>query len=170
MYPEVLTTQKSEGGANQQGTDVWVAWLAGLFDGEGSIGLYEKSGKPQNGRNTRAWQMRVTITNTSQVLLDKIVAILKTHELAFYLQENQIQKANWKPRWQIIFTGHSKARKFLELTRPYLVDKAKEADLLLEFFEIRRHKAKNEVYGEREKEIAIEIKALKQRRHLRDHA
>lgn len=167
----VLTTQKSESAGNQQGTDVRAAWLAGILDAEGSIGLYK------NGNG--AYYARVTITNTDRLMKHAIEEILEDHGIAVYIQDNQRQKnKNWKPRWQMIFTGAAKPKGLLDLVLPYLVTKRREAELALEFIESRSSKRYLNREGsrwtrdpltEREQFIVEEVKRLKNVRHLRDH-
>ena len=65
----MLTKQKSEGAVNQQVTATDLAWLAGIVDGEGSIGIYQSNHRRRPGLS---YGPRVTISNTSLVMFKKI--------------------------------------------------------------------------------------------------
>ncbi len=161
----MLTRQKSEGAVNQQVTSEWIAWLAGIVDGEGCIRLQER--KPPKNRRTIVYSPCVILTNTSLLLKDKIEEMLEWLGLPKYTKSEQGWKKTWKPRWQIIFTGLSRPKKFLQLVRPYLVVKAEEADLLLEFIAMREGKQRVP-YPPRVLEIHARLAEIKQTRHLRD--
>ena len=163
----VLTRQQSMSADNQQGTDPWVAWLAGIFDGEGSVGIYARKFK---GRPYTNYTMRITITNTSIALLDKIKAILDHKGLSYYVKENERQNhKNWRPRWQMLFTGFSRTYLFLKLIRPYVVGKAREVDLALEWLESRMNTpTASTPYSTRDLEIVELLKQEKRNGHLRD--
>ena len=163
--------QQSLSADNQQITDTDIAWLAGIMDAEGSIGLYK------NGNGN--YYARVTITNTDIRMFDKIKNILEKLHLSVYIKENERQKGrNWKPRWQMVFSGSTKPKKFLNTLMPYLVTKKLEAKLTLEFIESRSIKRYQNREGslwskapltKREQSLVDEVKNLKQVRHLRDY-
>lgn len=162
--------QQSKSAANQQVTDTHIAWLAGIVDAEGSIGLY------QNGNGTH--YVRVTITNTDLLMKDAIEAILEACSIAVYIQSGTQARKKWKPRWQMVFAGHTKPRALLELVLPYLVTKRREAELALEFIvsrEAKRYRNRKDSrwvrapLTKRERYIVDEVKRLKSVRHLRDH-
>jgi hypothetical protein len=162
----MLTRQQFASADNQQGTIPQIAWLAGLFDGEGSIGIYDRIAR---GKYT-TWSMRLTLTNTNVVMLDHTKALLDKLGLAYYVQENQKHgNENWRPRWQMLFTGFSRCWFFLKLIRPHLVGKAKEADLALEFLDSRMNTpTASTPYSERDMEIIQLLKDAKRNGHLRD--
>ncbi len=162
----MLTRQQFASADNQQGTNPWIAWMAGVVDGEGSIGIYDRKLK---GTNYINWSIRITITNTNIAMLDKFKEILDRCGLAYYVAENQKHgKPSWRPRWQMLFTGFSRAYLFLKLIEPYLVAKKCEVDLALEFLESRMSHTRNTPYTERELEIIQELREAKRTGHLRD--
>jgi hypothetical protein len=161
-YPKVLTTQKSEGAENQQGTDL--AWLAGILDGEGSIGLYKNG----NGKN----YVRVTITNTDPLMYVAIKKILHHHLIPVYIiMDGQDRDKGWRDKWRMAFTGNTAPTRLLTTILPFLISKKEEAELALEYIRSRSSYPKftKAPLTERELWIVGRMKELKQGRPLRDY-
>ena len=92
------------------------AYIAGLFDGEGSVGYYFRK---------RAHSVVISLVNTNfQVLpwlLDRIpVGTLYTRK-----------RGTWKESWEISIRKVADVVIFLSTIRPYLIIKADQVDLLL---------------------------------------
>ena len=100
-----------------------LAFIAGVFEGEGSISVCNLSEKSWNKRTDYA--LKVRISNTDRPLLDWIVANYG----------GKIHKAttiNNKIVW--CWSVHSKqAERFLQTMMPYLICKKQRALLALEF-------------------------------------
>ncbi len=95
------------------------AYLAGLWDGEGSIMLLSK-------RDTIA--VRISIVNTDRAMLDWIV---QATGLSIVLRHRDADTARGhKATWQWGCNGDA-ALSVLRQIRPYLITKASHADLAL---------------------------------------
>lgn len=103
-------------------TDVEAAWLAGLFDGEGSI-VELKRGATQM---TKAW--RITITNTCLPLLDRVEEVTGVHARVFMKRKAPNPKHTQAYFWQAYSTT---AAEVLMQMLPYLIVKRERALLVL---------------------------------------
>ncbi len=107
-------------------TDVfWLAWAAGIFDGEGSVFLIRQSnrGKRGTGKNDR---LVVKVVNTDPRML------VRLREIAGGRISSQRIRGTRRPSWEWITTGVS-AKAFLRMVRPWLVVKGEQADVALTF-------------------------------------
>lgn len=155
----VLTMQQSISAENRQGTKI--AWLAGFFDGEGSVGIYK------NGNEN--FYVRMTLTNTDKATLERVQEILEENEIPSYCKWDQ-QKPTWKPRWQLLWLGSTKPMKLIDLLLPHLVTKKEQVELAKEYIEGRKENRYKNRKGsrwskdpltEREQYIIQRIKELK---------
>lgn len=105
-YPRVLS-------------DMEAAWLAGLFDGEGTI-------VPTKGKKMR--DIRMNITNTHLPLLERVLEVTATGRIFDHSKYRTNPKHSRVWHWNCYGTN---ARELLRQIRPYLIVKAKKADLAL---------------------------------------
>lgn len=118
---------------NQQATEVELAWLAGIIDGEGYLGI-----TPQNKkRNIYSVKPDIQIVNTDIVLVDAVVDILKRINVSPYIREknhNVKKNPNWKKAYHITVGKFSHIVRLLTRTQKYMtgIKKAKAA-IMLEF-------------------------------------
>jgi len=92
-------------------------YIAGFFDGEGTIGVYRDEGYHR---------VRIQIANTNKEILEWIKS---TVDIGGNIVEHR-----QKPRSCFIFQSSClSARKFLELVSPHLKIKKDQAELALEF-------------------------------------
>jgi hypothetical protein len=121
--------------------DNFIAYSAGLFDGEGTVGVY----RIKNGRKTISgekfyWTTRLTITGTYRPVIEKLHSFFKYGSVS--LQKKQalqrtpsrtydpkLCKQCW--RWQI--TNKTNIELFLNQIRPLLMEKAEQVDIVLKF-------------------------------------
>ena len=100
-----------------------LAYLAGLFDGEGSVGIYEFK-KPNKNSN---WQFKVEIANTDwrimQWLLDNVGGIV---------HENTRSKSHWSKAYSWHVQGKN-SEIFCQLIKPYTIIKTNQIDACLYF-------------------------------------
>ena len=102
-------------------TDTEAAYLAGVFDGEGTLGYYfKKSGKYHVAS--------LAIYNTDP----RVMAWIRTHVSVggVYLNKNNKHKG-----WQWQLNSKKQIIAFLNQIRPYLVIKAEQVDLLLSLWD-----------------------------------
>ena len=148
-----------------------LAYLAGIIDGEGSIGLY--SFKRSHGVTMHS---RVSVVNTSQALIDYLASLLAKYGVPFHMQWRAPRSNRHRPTAFITVGRHSGVKKLLLLVRPFLVAKTKQADLLLEYVESRlypdgtpKRNGKLHRYQPRDFEIERVLKALNGVSFLNDY-
>jgi LAGLIDADG-like domain len=112
-----------------------LAYLAGLFDGEGSIFILRKV---RNGRNY--YWMEISITNTDKGLIDWIQSVVGGRKSL----QPETYTANGKPifRWR---ASSIQASSFLQMVMPWLRIKRDRAEIAISFQEALSAKAKHAV-------------------------
>lgn len=103
------------------------AYLAGLFDGEGTVAIYESSAMRPDGIRRPIWIYQVQIANTYAPVLSQI---------AFQIGGNVVLKSRGKDNWRQGFVWRlcgDPAAEFLRLIRPFSIIKADEIDEALRF-------------------------------------
>ena len=127
----------------------WV-WLAGLVEGEGCLGLYYK---PKTSyRKTPYWDARLTITNTSPLLIKTLKQLFGGW--ASTMKRPLKYRHKWRLLYQWVIAG-KKLRKVLLKIRPYSLIKSKHIKLLL--------KIKSRKIKKGDKKIFQQIKQLNKR-------
>ncbi len=156
--PDMWDSEKDTTMDNQQE----LVYLAGIIDGEGSIGLF--SFKRSHGITMHS---RVSITNTSQVLVDYLASLFAKLEIPFHIGWFRPRNPRQRPWANVTVHRHSGVKKLLSLVRAFLIAKPRQADLLFEFVSSRLHadgkpKRNGKFYGytKRDFEIERELKAL----------
>ena len=97
------------------------AYLAGIIDGEGSIGIDNHGGH-------RTPSVRITITNSNLNLLAELKALWGGN-----LTSRRKRKVGWKETSDLIFGGSLATTKILEAVQPYLIAKKEQCAIALEF-------------------------------------
>ena len=116
------------GGAGAGADQIGYAYAAGLIDGEGCIRIARSRVVPTNENRSVCYSIELQIRMTDRSPLD-------------YLQElfglgHIYATASSKPQWKDTYVWMCKSgqvTKVLRLVRPYLIIKARQADLALEF-------------------------------------
>ncbi len=111
--------------------DIDIAYAAGFFDGEGCISI------SKNGA------VDIRITNTAKNVL------VKFQNLFGGTIGNRTQKVN-KTQYAFCLYGES-AIDFINLLKPYLVEKLPQAETILEYYELRNNIQRVSIPGERGK-------------------
>lgn len=113
-------------GVNQQVTREDWAYLAGLWDGEGSIGMnIYKAGKSQR------YAVHMTLTNTDLALVNEVVRIMDvSHAPAHVSLRNRPGRL---PAYQIDIRRYESCKIMLENMLPFLKGKKELAVLLLRY-------------------------------------
>jgi hypothetical protein len=105
-----------------------ISYLAGLFDGEGSISIIHQLSRPRRNRHYHVLQ--VNITNTHE-------GVLRTVRDAVGFGLFRAKSVRGKhSNCKTVFEWNARsdqARRFLELVLPFLIIKKARADLALEF-------------------------------------
>lgn len=118
-----------------QKTTPWetkIAWLAGIIDGEGTIGCYfyhEKTGQsPRYG---------IWIINTDKRIIDMTSEIFRQLGATKVFTAEKVYKKNlWSKNrmWYVQVNRKLDVKLILEAITPYLVSKQEQAQLILNFF------------------------------------
>lgn len=118
--------------ANPQVTREDVAWLAGIWDGEGSIGV-------RRNLASRQFSPRVSMVNTNAVLIARVCEILDAHRISYSVAEKGRGgfPGSHKQCWIVGIQTLRGAHRFLHAFGGYLVGKRAQAQLLLRFVESR---------------------------------
>jgi len=125
-------------------TNEEAAYLAGLFDGEGHIGLGKRGNKPKVPKINRRFPrepghyLHITISNTDKTIIDYLTKLfgehgyLNTVNYSKVIEDSTRHPENWKDRYVFILTTR-KAEGFLNLIKPYSIIKSKQIDVALEY-------------------------------------
>ena len=106
------------------------AYWAATVDGEGSIMITTARLKDQRRQQYRAL---INITNTDFHYLDVLAKMVGVGTL----QKNNRTHSAWKDRGQLVL-NHEAADFVLRQIRPYLIIKGEQADIAMQFMELKR--------------------------------
>ena len=111
--------------------EIEYAWLSGVIDSDGYIGIYQKIQKQWDNRYIS--NPRVSISNTDLRMIKKISEMYFNMGIKFYYL---LQKAK---RYNMIIgvEGSGSCKKVLEKILPYLVNKKKQAEIALEYIKYK---------------------------------
>jgi len=128
--PMQLVRQTSLGGEKATAslvTQVTIAYIAGLFDGEGSAGTSMVKAT-KNGKRYK--RLRTKITQTDRIVLDWVVQQLGYGRI-YPKRDKRALARGWKEAYDFVVT-HKLARKFLTIIEPYLIVKRENVSKLLD--------------------------------------
>jgi len=108
-----------------------LAWLAGLWDGEGSITAFRHKEK---GGNIKIKPCLV-LTNTNVELINEAVKILDTLDIRMHVIDYTRPKS--KRIYQLTTSKLSNLKKFCHVLTPYLIGKKAQAELLARYVDAR---------------------------------
>lgn len=118
-----------------------LGWLAGIIDGEGNLDFSVQS-KPcgADGRKSDYLCPKIRITNTDMRMIKRISEIYVSENLVFFYALNSVKrykdkKDTWKNQMEITISSQNSIGKLLRLVTPYLVNKQRMAELMIETIE-----------------------------------
>ena len=121
-----------------------LAWLAGIWDGEGSIALFTH--KEKNGSIKIC--PTVCVVNTDISIINKVRKIIEELGCNFILQEVQPKNSRHSIKWTLTTRNQKYIVLFLEAIIPYLHSiKKQKAEILLDYTVRRLAKAKRILHG-----------------------
>ena len=141
--------------------DVDLAWLAGLIDGEGCFSIYSVS---RADAETPSPSANLTITNSNYLLLNRCKEILDELGIKYLYHDPKNGHQRGRKVMRIRVKNYSSIRKLIELILPFLVGKADQARIMLEFVSLAGQRGKLS-YQDRT-ELMNRIKELNRRGHL----
>jgi hypothetical protein len=134
-----------------------LAYFAGIIDGEGHISLV-KSRKKHRGKIYTLYVPTLGVTNQSEKLV-----LWMSERIRWTIHSLNPNKGEWGWAYRPAVCGHG-VKPLLEALLPYLVVKRRQAELLIQFIEMRGKKTTSDRVGKEEIAIREEIMALNLRR------
>jgi hypothetical protein len=117
-----------------------IAWLAGFWDADGSIGL-KKQGK--------YLMPFATCTNTSKKAIDNIARILEAAGIEYHIEfHDRSHLHNSSDCWIIRMNSRPRVSKFLSLVKDRLVVKKEQAELTLRWCNLPKFKKQENIPDE----------------------
>jgi len=107
--------------------DTDLAWLAGFWDGEGSITLFGH----QERNGSKKIKPIVSVVNTDIGMINKVRKILEELGCSFHLSERGARKSAHSTAYILQTANMSHIIKFLEAVLPYLTGEKKERGEIL---------------------------------------
>lgn len=139
-------------------TETELAWAAGFFDGEGSIGIYRHTLYTQSGTYF-TWKVKARLSCCSKEAVARFAEIMGNGVV--HLQRRQTKKLREVWSWSV-YDRHVIAA--LEPLLPYLVIKKQQVELGIAFrATVKNHGSRGvpEDVLHRQAEIATAMKAMK---------
>lgn len=102
----------------------YLAWLAGIIDGEGYVGICKGS---------TSFRGEVCIANTNFELIAEVKNILNTLGVTYHVGIQNITHLKKKQIEKVIISKHLGLEKVLSATLPYLIGKRLQGELVLEW-------------------------------------
>lgn len=119
-----------------RGKESEVAYIAGLFDGEGNINIYKVERTSSKGP---VYDLTIAIYSTNREVIDWLYGLF-----GGYVQtKNHLKNSGYKSHWKECYSwrlSSNQAQDFLRLVYPYLRIKKSQADIAIEFQEVKRTK------------------------------
>src|SRR5271167_444612 len=114
-----------------------LAWLAGIWDGEGTISLFFV----QESNGSKKIKPIIAVVNTDIAIINEVQKILLQMECNFYSQEVHPKNKKHKLQWRLITSNSKYIKIFLETLNPYLRgDKKHRGEILLRYITQRMDK------------------------------
>lgn len=134
--------EKRDGLGNQQAkvTDIEYGWVAGFFDGEGSVLLSVRTAGGKNGGPKVTPECRMMATDPES--LDMMHDILERQGIGHHIRWSQPKGAckdgrPYRMAWTITMSGLRRSAAFLGWITPALATKRERAKLCLEYIGLR---------------------------------
>jgi len=137
-----------------------LSWLAGLWEGEGSISVFRN--RRENGKMKLS--ITISIVNTDPTLILEVLKVAKEIGVNFHLFENKHKNPRWATSYSISCRRLDGCKKFIEAISPHMIGQKKQiAELALMFVKSRINlisQNRNMPNTEKEKEISNKIYLL----------
>ena len=142
-----------------QKTDL--AWLAGIIDGEGCFTIYVNH---RNDANVPSISANLTITNSNGLLLNRCKEILDSLEIKYLYNDPKNGHQQGRRVMRIRVKNYSSLQRLTELLLPFLVGKADNAKVVLDFVALAGQRGK--LTYETRTQLMENIKQLNRHGHL----
>lgn len=151
---------------NQQATPLELAYLAGVWDGEGSFGVSFMSGAIRRKMGfSDAYHGAAAVVNQNEAIIVRVVQIMDALGVKAHIHTSRGRGGGrWRDTYRIKVARYSELKKLIEALLPYLVGKKPHAELLLRFVNSRLSRmylSKGEKgYNEEELSLYEQLKKL----------
>jgi hypothetical protein len=122
---------------NQQEMDI--AWLAGIFDGEGTITMTKNNGTKHPEWNARKSEM--SIANCDERLIVKCVSILESNGIRPYITTISPRKNLNQFAYRMCVSKLADTKKLAEMLLPHLTSKREQATMMIRYATSRLDRA-----------------------------
>lgn len=124
---------------NQQVTTVKIAWLAGIWDGEGTLSIVKQNKRLRkgHGEGNQGLNPKATMENTSILIIEECCKILDSLDIKYYISERKAKSNKHKDRYVVQICRLDMIVKFCDALIPYLISKRSQAYLLKKYAESR---------------------------------
>jgi hypothetical protein len=138
-------------------SSVELAYIAGILDGEGTISL--SRGKAKKGYCGARFTPRITVSNTSLKLIDWLKERLEMTNPSIVVRHT------WKPNKPVynISVTSFRAIALAKALIQYLVIKREQAQILLDYYEVRKEKNYMGAYTQEEFDLYVRVVKLNNR-------
>lgn len=121
---------------NQQVTREQIAWLAGIWDGEGTFSV--RCSRVNKGKYSQ-YSPNISVVNSNAAIINEVVKILSDLNIPYHAVEKGRGGFEGSSRqcYVIAFCTLSAANKFLPIIIPFLVGKRPQAELMKRFVDSR---------------------------------
>lgn len=110
-------------------TETDKAWLAGFWDGEGSITIFTHTEK--NGREKIC--PTINVTNTNEYVIAHVIELLDKLGTSFSVAQKHNNTDKWKDAYTVGTRNMQYIKIVLEAIQPYLVCKKAQCSLVLRY-------------------------------------
>lgn len=116
--------------------DIDLAWLAGIVDGEGCIGLFRRANSSSNGKKIISVTASATITNSNCLILDRCreILICKGIKFSYICPRNSTKRKLMR----IQIRNYESLGKLASEIKPFLVGKRAQLELVERFLELAK--------------------------------
>lgn len=140
-----------------------LAWLGGIYDAEGSMGLNYKKARKDHRQSYRSV---IRISNTDKGIIDTIDHLFNLANIKFNRSKNE--KKNRKTVYNLTVEGNIRCKKFLDIIGDYVVGKHSHVELLKEYVNLPSFK-KLQMHKKEAKHIFEKLYLLNHQGILRDY-
>lgn len=133
-------------------TETECGWLAGIWDGEGSV-LLRVGGSVKNRCRNPPVRFCVSMVNTDEGIINKTISLLQSLGCSPCVYPSRDSHRN-KLKWTVALTNKRDMEVVLRIVAPHLHgDKKSKAECLLCFLDLRKMKGKGRRYTAEERAV-----------------
>lgn len=148
---------------NQQVTTEKIAWLSGIWDGEGTFSIVKQYVHATKNSNF-GLNPKVTMENTSSELLEESCKILDSIGITYYISEREPRSEKHKKSYVLQICRLDMIIKFCDVLIPYLISKKAQASLLRRYalsrIRVYQLNGKKVPYNDKEVGICQQLQSL----------